>query len=300
MINDIKQFSNELEEIHQRLDSVFIEIQDIEQTLSQHIDTIGIDEQQAQEIKTRYEHYNQLSHKYKTNPEDLEALYDNLSQQLKDIENPDTIIEELEQQIQQIDESIEQQTQQLYEQRVKVAQQLEPIINQELNKLGFKEDTFSIQMNDKALYHNKDFLGFYIAPNVGQQPQPINSIASGGELSRISLAIQVVFSRFINAPTIIFDEVDVGVGGETANVVGKMLKTLSDQCQVVCITHLPQVACFCNHHVKVQKTHETNQTITELITLNEQQRTEEIARMLYGEQFTDSDLQKTAAMIKNA
>ena len=142
-----------------------------------------------------------------------------------------------------------------------------------------------------------DQIELLVSANPGQSPMPLSKVASGGELSRISLAIQMVAHRYSSVPTLIFDEVDAGIGGATAASVGKLLRTLGESCQVLCVTHLPQVAAQSHHHIKVDKTVKPGATQTGLETLTEQKRIEEIARMLGGEEITQQTRSHAAEML---
>jgi DNA repair protein RecN (Recombination protein N) len=141
---------------------------------------------------------------------------------------------------------------------------------------------------------------FLVSTNPGQPPRPLNKVASGGELSRISLAIQVVAANTSHVPTLIFDEVDVGIGGGIAEVVGSRLRKLSKEAQIVCVTHLPQVAAQGHQHLKVIKTKRGKQMLTEIEHLTESNKVEEIARMLGGLEVTDQSLAHAEEMYSTA
>jgi DNA repair protein RecN (Recombination protein N) len=145
-----------------------------------------------------------------------------------------------------------------------------------------------------------DAVEFFISPNVGEDPRPLSQIASGGELSRIMLAIKRIIASAEPGQTLVFDEVDAGIGGAVAEVVGKKLRNLSRFHQVLCVTHLPQIACFADVHHRVVKKSRQNRTLTEARELNPEERVDEIARMLGGIQITEKTRAHASEMIENA
>ncbi|MEN2826926.1 DNA repair protein RecN [Mannheimia haemolytica] len=145
-----------------------------------------------------------------------------------------------------------------------------------------------------------DYVEFNLRSNLGQQPQPLAKIASGGELSRISLAVQVLTANKLSTPTIIFDEVDVGISGSAATTVGKLLRKLGEKCQVLCVTHLPQVASYGNQQFNVQKYVENNQTETQMTLLTEAERIHALARLLGGSEITETVLANAKEMLNLA
>jgi DNA repair protein RecN (Recombination protein N) len=298
-LNIVKEHSSKINIIHERLEQAIIDIDDIEAEIVNFLSGVDIDEEDAAIVTERYNEYNKASNKYKVMPEELEALYNGISKELIELEDPDQEASFIKEKILEITNNINNKGECLVKKRIETIQEITPIINNSLEKLGFKKETFSILMDETFDITNKNFNGFFIAPNVGQEPQLMSKSASGGELSRISLAIQVTLSKNLNSPSIIFDEVDVGIGGETANIVGELLKELSKDSQIICITHLPQVACYANNHLKVKKTHGENETTTEILNVLNSDRKMEIARMLYGEQFTKNDLERASLMLDN-
>ncbi|MEW8458999.1 MAG: DNA repair protein RecN, partial [Candidatus Thiodiazotropha endolucinida] len=153
---------------------------------------------------------------------------------------------------------------------------------------------------DQATANGFEQVEFMVSANPGMPLQPLSKVASGGELSRISLAIQVATIRCGSTPTLVFDEVDVGIGGGVAEIVGQMLRTLADNRQILCVTHLPQVAAQAMHHFQVLKTTQKKTTWTAIAKLREEERIQEIARMLGGVQITEQTLAHAQEMINMA
>lgn len=189
---------------------------------------------------------------------------------------------------------------QIYQERVSAAQKLAEQVTAQIKALSMENGEFyiDIQHDVKKLTPNgADFVEFNLRSNLGQNAQPLAKIASGGELSRISLAVQVLTANKLSTPTIIFDEVDVGISGLAATTVGRLLRQLGNKCQVLCVTHLPQVASHGHQHFNVQKYVKDNQTETQMSLLSEQERVNALARLLGGSKITDAVLANAQEML---
>lgn len=189
---------------------------------------------------------------------------------------------------------------QIYQKRCEAGQKLSEQVTQQIKQLAMENGEFFIDIQhnlDKLSPNGADFVEFNLRSNLGQQAQPLAKIASGGELSRISLAVQVLTANKLSTPTIIFDEVDVGISGPTATVVGRLLRQLGKKCQVLCVTHLPQVASHGHHHFNVQKFVENNQTETQMSLLSNEERVNALARLLGGSKITDAVLANAQEML---
>lgn len=189
---------------------------------------------------------------------------------------------------------------QIYQERVSAAQKLAEQVTAQIKALSMENGEFyiDIQHDVKKLTPNgADFVEFNLRSNLGQNAQPLAKIASGGELSRISLAVQVLTANKLSTPTIIFDEVDVGISGIAATTVGRLLRQLGNKCQVLCVTHLPQVASHGHQHFNVQKYVKDNQTETQMSLLSEQERVNALARLLGGSKITDAVLANAQEML---
>ncbi|MDF5388010.1 DNA repair protein RecN, partial [Vibrio parahaemolyticus] len=185
------------------------------------------------------------------------------------------------------------QAEKLHKSRSRYAKELNKLITQSMHELSMEKAVFSIEVSNDNTHPSPlgmDSVCFLVSTNPGQPLQPIAKVASGGELSRISLAIQVITAQKVDTPSLIFDEVDVGISGPTAAVVGKMLRKLGESTQVLCVTHLPQVAGCGHQQMFVAKQTKAGQTETQMHALDEQQRVAELARLLGGSQITDSTL----------
>ena len=198
-------------------------------------------------------------------------------------------------------------------QRQKAAKKLKRELEKELRSLGMRETAFEIRLHELAEKEDEppyliagkrltaqgsDQLEFYFSPNPGEPPKPLAKIASGGELSRIMLAIKALVLKPGDIPTLLFDEVDAGIGGAIAEVVGQKLKQVADTHQVLCVTHLPQIAALADAHYAVRKEVVRNRTVTQVRRLTDRERVDEIARMLGGIRITDKTLRHAEEMVK--
>ncbi len=198
---------------------------------------------------------------------------------------------------------LQELSQQLSDERKQAAQGFELQVMQELSALGMEKTRFTVDFTLAGTEKNPftakgtDKIEFLIAPNPGEPLKPLNKIASGGEISRIMLALKTLLGMADRIPTMIFDEIDAGIGGKIAEIVGKKLERIADVHQVVCITHLPQIASKDGTHFHVEKQTEHDRTITTIRLLRNQERLEEIARMLGGETITRTTLQHAREML---
>jgi DNA repair protein RecN (Recombination protein N) len=186
--------------------------------------------------------------------------------------------------------------------RRKFAKVLENKVSENMKQLGMKNGEFSVdfQPQEELAANGLERIEFLVRINPGQPFKSMSKVASGGELSRISLALQVIIANKGRIPTLVFDEVDVGIGGGIAEIVGRKLKSLSGNRQVVCITHQPQVAALADYHLHVSKTSTKDSTDTQVNVLNEEQRYNEIARMLGGLKITEQTLSHAKEMVEQA
>lgn len=270
--------------------------------LQRFLDKIVIDPQALEGVERRLDKINQLARKHRLKPEDLLEHEKLLSQELASLLNRDQELDKLQGQADELFQQYQHQALILRNNRQEAAAKINQAVSQLLQQLGLKGSYLQIHCqplpNSQPLPHGLDDIEFNVSTNVGLPPQPLAKIASGGELSRISLAIQVITAQKEATPTLIFDEVDVGIGGGTAQVVGQLLQQLGQTAQVLCITHLPQVAAQGNHHLKIAKQTVNGQTVSDLTFLSRPQRVDEIARMLGGVKMTPQTLAHAEEMLE--
>ena len=286
-----------LEELNGRLESALYELEDIAHQILNYRDTVEFNPHRLAEIEERLDLIYRLKRKYGDSIADILAYQAEIAQKLKDLEVGSERIEDLKAQINRETAQAQELAIELSEKRKVAAAKLESLIEDELHTLGMDKAVFRVQILpikspdgilelDGTRYelrsNGMDEIEFLISPNVGSEPKPLTKIASGGEISRVMLALKTVLARIDNIPTMVFDEIDAGIGGRTADVVGQKLKELARFRQVICITHLPQIARFADQHFRVEKRVEGNQTTITAHELTPDERVEEIARMHGG------------------
>ncbi len=268
-----------------------VQLQEAAGDLRHHLDGLRLDPQRLQEIEQRFTTLHDLARKHHVRVEELPELAIRLAERLSRLENADQERRQLLKQIQEAEATCRRHGEALSKSRLSAALTLGKETTAHMRKLGLPDGEIVVQVRHLAegrlTATGMDEVEFLVSTNPGQSPRPLNKVASGGELSRISLAIHVVTGRRGEIPTMIFDEVDVGIGGRIAEIVGQELRTLGTRCQVLCITHLPQVAAQGDHHLQVSKQSSKKATTVNIRVLDEEQRREELARMLGGVEITE-------------
>ena len=282
------------------LNEALIQVQEASSEVRALADSIEQDPELLAELDERISRAMSLAKKHYVSPNELwqhhSVLQDEL-QKLVDFEdNEDQLIADEKKAYRECVALAEQ----IYQERVSAAQKLAEQVTSQIKALSMENGEFyiDIQHDVKKLTPNgADFVEFNLRSNLGQNAQPLAKIASGGELSRISLAVQVLTANKLSTPTIIFDEVDVGISGIAATTVGRLLRQLGNKCQVLCVTHLPQVASHGHQHFNVQKYVKDNQTETQMSLLSEQERVNALACLLGGSKITDAVLANAQEML---
>lgn len=243
-----------------------------------------------------------LARKHHVDPDALVELAERLERELHEIEHADETLDELKAHMDAAAEKHRALCKKLTTRRRKAARALEQRVVENIRQLGMPEGSFTIELPplDEPSAQGAERVEFRVALNPGMRPGPLTKVASGGELSRVSLAIQVAASTQSNTPTLIFDEVDAGVGGGTADIVGAQLRGLADTSQVLCVTHLPQVASKGHHHFRVSKLSDGKNTRTRVTPLTHEERVEELARMLGGVKITQRTREHAEEMLDSA
>jgi DNA repair protein RecN (Recombination protein N) len=251
------------------------------------------------EVEGRLSAIYEIARKHKIRPDELATLTKRIQDELDQILNAETIIEELEHQVATAETEYRILAEKLTEFRLGKAKKLQPKVTKGLHGLGMDGAKFEVSLGASSSWSQTgmDDIEFRISTIPGSIPGSLAKIASGGELSRISLAIQVITARTSRTPTLIFDEVDVGVGGATAEVVGSLLRKLGDHAQIICVTHLPQVAAQGHQHYVVAKSTTKKSATTTVVQLSKEEKVDEIARMLGGVEKTDLSLAHAEAML---
>ncbi|MEZ5672708.1 MAG: DNA repair protein RecN [Thiotrichaceae bacterium] len=300
-LSAVQQHDSRLNNVLALLENAIIQAQEATGELRSYIADLDIDPQHLQQIDDKLMKLQDMARKHKVRFHELPGHFEKLNNQLNELENYEQRANELEANIAKIVQQYRLVAKKLHQQRVTTAQGLQQQITENMRQLGMPAGQLVIVVDEDEYAtpsaNGIDLVEFLVSTNPGHAPRALNKVASGGELSRISLAIQVITAQYSGVPTLVFDEVDVGIGGGVAEIVGKLLLQLGQQRQVLCITHLPQVACQGVHHLQVNKIIEEQQTYTALHWLTAQQRIEEIARMLGGLEITPQTLAHAKEML---
>ena len=263
-----------------------------------------LDPERSSFIEQRMNSLIDIARKHRCEENALGSLFERLSAELAQLKKSTLSPEDLSKEISSLEEQFTKIAANIHNTRSSIAQKLQEHVTQQMQLLGMEGGFFEVNISALAVKHmvatGLDDIEFLVSGNPGMPTQALNKVASGGELSRISLAIQILEGSVRRAPTLIFDEVDVGVGGGTAEIVGNSLRELADSGQVLCITHLPQVASKGNHHLNVSKdtSNADKATVTDIQSLTNNQRIQEIARMLGGIDITKNTLAHAKEMLK--
>ncbi|OOF79900.1 DNA repair protein RecN [Rodentibacter caecimuris] len=301
-IDELVELEPRYAEAQNLLNEALIQVQEATGEIQHLSSNIEQDPMLLQEIEQRMGQALQLARKHNVKPEELVGLHKKLKEELTALldfsESEDLLIAQEKAAFTQMQATV----QALTTSRQKAANELAQQVTASIKQLAMENAEFYVEVktdNDKITSNGADQVVFTLRSNLGQQPQPLAKIASGGELSRISLAIQVLASDQSAVPTLIFDEVDVGISGSTASVVGKLLRQLGDKCQVLCVTHLPQVACCGHHQFNVEKRIVDEKTETKMTALSQSERIPALARLLGGSQITDLALANAKEMLES-
>jgi DNA repair protein RecN (Recombination protein N) len=279
-----------------------IQVEEASNTLRSYVDDFEQDPTRLEFIEERLSTAYQLARKHRCQPETLNDVHRKLAEELNALSGGDQNLSSLEQEVGQLKDNFLERANALRDSRMKHAISLEETVAEQLQMMSMQNVRFVTQIDQheerNANIHGIDDIEFLISTNPGQPPRALGKIASGGELSRISLAIQVVLAQRSAVPSMIFDEVDVGIGGSTAEVVGRLLKELGKNGQVMCITHQAQVASQGEHHLRISKSIMDGTMHSSVDPLNDEERTEEVARMLGGIDITDQTKAHAREMLK--
>ena len=307
MLYRATQYIDELSELDPRYASVqtmlndaLIQVQEATSEVQHLASHIEQDPMLLQEIEQRLGQALQLARKHNVKPEELVEWHQKLKAELTALLDFSESEERLILEEKAAFEKMQNTAKQLHESRCQAAEKLAQQVTHSIKGLAMENAEFFIEVNSdltKVAANGADNIVFTLRSNLGQQAQPLAKVASGGELSRISLAIQVLTSDQSAIPTLIFDEVDVGISGKTASVVGKLLRQLGDKCQVLCVTHLPQVACHGHHQFNVEKFTVDDKTETKMTALSQEERVPALARLLGGSEITDLALANAQEML---
>ncbi len=309
-VREIASIDNRLAPLLELLESGKAQIDEAARELSSYAERVEFDPKRLEEIGDRLDLVRKLKKKYGTSITEIIAFGQKAAEDLKKIERSGEEMERLRKEITGVRDDLTKTARALTKKRTAAAADLEKKVESELGHLGMKKTRFVVRIVQdpgddttdglKAGPRGADRIEFLISPNPGEEPRPLAKIASGGELSRIMLALKTILAAGDSIPTLVFDEVDAGIGGAVAEEVGKKLKKVAGDRQVFCITHLPQIASLASRHYGVLKTVKKERTLTEVRLLEDRERVDEIARMLGGKTITETTLTHAAEMIERS
>ena len=293
-----------LEEQHDYIEGALIQIQEGASSLRDYVQSLEIDPTTLQQIESRLSEIHDMARKYRVRADELPDRLQSINSELEGLEQADTHLDALEQETEQLRQRFFEKAEALSGQRRKSAEKLGKTITGAMQKLGMQGGRFTAALTpltpQEAGPNGLEQVEFLVSANPGQPEQPLTRVASGGELSRISLAIQVATIECGSVPCLIFDEVDVGIGGRIAEIVGQLLRQLGRSRQILCVTHLPQVAAQAHNHFLFSKSLENSQTKGAAAPLDREARIDEIARMLGGIDITSQTLAHAKEMLDKA
>ncbi|MCG7965179.1 MAG: DNA repair protein RecN [Candidatus Thiodiazotropha taylori] len=301
LVSEIEQLDGSLKDPREMIDSALIQVDEALAFLRNYLNDIALDPSGLQQLEERLGLLHDASRKYRVKPNQLPEKLQQIQAEIGTLEGADETLSELASQVEAGHAAYLKLGEQLSKKRRTAAKRLSRVITDAMQTLGMPGGQFNVLLTpletDQAGANGLEQVDFQVSANPGLPLDLLSKVASGGELSRISLAIQVATIECGTTPTLIFDEVDVGIGGGVAEIVGQMLRKLSSNRQILCVTHLPQVAAQAMHHFQVQKTTQQKSTSTDIARLDDDQRIQEIARMLGGIKITEQTLAHAQEMV---
>ncbi len=307
-IKEIKKIDEKLKLSESELESSFFTLQEAALSLRDYSKNLFFDPARLAAIEERLEMINRLKRKHGGSLESVFLKKQEIEKELLLVSNVEEELDKLAQEEQIVCARMQQRAQKLSQLRTQAAIKLKDTVDREIHALNMPHASLEINFQGSAAGTTPEMFGprggdeveFYLTANIGEEPKALNKIASGGELSRIVLALKNVLSHAGSVDTIVFDEVDSGIGGATAEIVGRKLKDVSVSHQVICITHLPQIACYGDRHLRVAKKVAGGRTTTVVDKLDDEQKIEEISRMLGGVDLTEMTRDHAREMLQSA
>jgi len=310
-LGEISSLDRRIEKVRENLKEIGYQFEDIVNEIVKYKDEIELDSQKLKEVEGRLNLINSLKSKYGSTVEEILQYRQKMYQELEDSDYSEDKVKKLKEEIDSLENKISSISHHLNVNRRKIAEDLEEMVIRELEDLNMKKCQFKVSINNykdvngievegkkyKVGPKGIDDIEFMISPNVGERLRPLARIVSGGEVSRIMLALKSILSEVDQVPTLIFDEIDSGVGARLGEVIAQKLRNLSKKRQLICVTHLPQIACRAGRHFYIEKYILNNQTGIKLIEIRGEEQVKEIARMLDGSQMSKITIQHAQKML---
>jgi DNA repair protein RecN (Recombination protein N) len=286
----LSQYGGDYESLFEKVDKISYEVEDLTYSIENLQEGIDIDEYRLNAVVDRLDKINVLKRKYGESITDILAYRDKIKKELDLLDESNFEENELNKKSKSLIKKYNEFAKKLSKIRKEKAKLIEINLTSELKYLNMKDAKFKVDFktNDKISKIGMDIVEFMIAPNLGQELKPLAKVVSGGEMSRIMLALKVIFSAVDNVPILVFDEIDTGVGGETVRKIADKLYDIGENAQIICITHSPAIAARANQQFYIEKKNIKNKTIATVKNLSSNERVDEIARMLAGDQITES------------
>ncbi len=299
-LNKIKEFDENISKLYLRLENVKFELEDLNREFINYMENIDYDDEKLNYLENRLNTVNTLKRKYGNSIEDVLKFMEHAAKRLEALLNHEKELEIINKNILEIEKLLEINSKKISDQRKEISRILEKKIKEELvilnmNKVDFKVD---FERTREFTSEGYDKIEFLISTNLGEELKPLSKIASGGEMSRIMLAFKSILAYYDQIPTMIFDEIDTGISGRTAQIVGEKIYRISESHQVICISHLPQIAALADSHYSINKVIVDNKTRTRVDKLTYDGRVKEMARLLGGVNLTETTLKHASEMIE--
>jgi len=314
-LEDIARIEPEFETYLEELSSARISLQETIRFTERYIENIEFNPKRLEYLRQRQAELHRLEKKYgRTIPELIKYL-EETRKEMDLAENFEFEIEKLEKKVNDQADVLSKNAKTLHNKRIKAGEQLSSMIVDELDKLGMPEARFEVRVNwletssgwieidekpVECTEHGADDVSLYISTNKGEEPKPLAKIASGGEISRVMLALKSIIAREQSLPVMIFDEIDSGISGQISEKVGRMMRMLSEHCQIIAITHQPQIASQAHQHYRVEKMEENGRTVSRINPLSNDEHIKEVATLMSGEQITNATLKSARELVNKA
>lgn len=300
---NLVNLDKELEPMLRRFENIYYELEDCVMELRDYMDTFKFDENKLDEIESRLNLINDLKRKYGSSISDILEYSQELEKEIRKIEESNQLLAELSSQRELTWEKLYSACESLSKKRKEVAKRFEVQLLRQLSDLGMDKTKFLVDINSDRKYVSSDgfdSIEFLISPNPGEPLRPLTKIVSGGEMARIMLAFKTILADIDDIPTLIFDEIDVGISGNIAKVVAQKMAIISKSHQLICVTHLPQIAAMADRHFTIEKYTDNGRTYTIAKVLSDGERQYELAKMAGGTELSKLSLEHALELIKNS
>lgn len=295
---EVTRYKKDLKEVEENLEDIRFRISDIAKDLDRYVSSSEVDEERLQFLRERIDLVNNLKLKYGNNVKAINSFYEEISERLRFLQNFEDNLNKLLKKIEEKEAEATVLAEKISQKRKKTSEILEKKVEEEINKLNIKDAKFKIEIKEKELsFDGIDKIEFLIAPNLGQDLMPMAKVASGGEMSRIMLGFKSIIAEKDNIPTLVFDEIDTGISGKTAQIVGNKIKEVSKDRQVIVISHLPQIVALADTHFAIKKDVVNNSTISTIDKLSYDERVNEVARLIGGMNVSEIAIETAKEMI---